>query len=293
MTSHLYLNDSLRKAVLEYLGCPLEAPTLRYLNRLIYAYTRKVPWESVSRIVKRHTTSSTSDCPRWPEEFWLNSIQEGFGGTCFESSLAFYALLISSGYTGYLTVNNMGTSHACHAAIVVWIRGRKYLVDVTIPVHSAVQFSPEKITRQRTSFHDYMIRPVRENVYEIERSHHPQRNVFTLIDIPISLPDFQVKVLKDYTESGFFLKSVVMSKVIDDKVWRFFSDREPSKLENFNRGGKRELLLQTETLPDLLAARFQMPADKIFAALTWINSPPSNRYSQQVMRPFSRARIVS
>ena len=95
---HLYLNDTLVKDILEYLRSPLATPTLRYLNRLIQAYTRRVPWESVFRIVKRRTTGSTSECPRWPEEFWQDAIKFGAGGTCFESSLAFYSLLITIGY---------------------------------------------------------------------------------------------------------------------------------------------------------------------------------------------------
>src|SRR5574339_1293110 len=137
------MNDVLAKDILNYLDCPPCAPTLRYLNRLIYSYIRKVPWESVSRIVKRHTTQHSKDCPRLPEEFWREAIQYGFGGTCFESSLAFYSLLMALGYEGYLTINDMGTTRACHAAIVVLFDGRKYLVDVTIPVHTAVQIDPQ------------------------------------------------------------------------------------------------------------------------------------------------------
>jgi len=267
------LMKSLVEDVLEYLGLPLEAPTLRYLNRLITAYTHKVPWESISRIVKRNRTLKTEDCPRWPEEFWLDAMRFGTGGTCFESSLAFYSLLTSLGYQGYLTVNDMGESQACHAAIVLIINGRKYLVDITIPVHRAVHIDPLKVTRRCTYFHDYTIRPVTENKYHVERSHHSHRYAFTLIDIPVSLADYRAIVEKDYTTRGFFLKSVVMVKVIDDKVWRFFSDNKPYRLESFNRAGKTEMLLSPNRLTATLAERFQMPEDKISAALHWIQSP--------------------
>lgn len=283
--SYQLLRNSLMKEALDYLDSPIKAPSLRYLNRLIQAYIRKVPWESISRIVKRHITPQTRDCPRWPEEFWQDAIRYGLGGTCFESSLAFYSLLVGLGYEGYLTVNDMGTARACHAAIVVLLNKQKYLVDVTIPVHYVVRINPNKTVRRQTSFQDFIIRPIDDNRYEVERTHHPKRNAFTLIDVPVSLAEYQGIVENDYTESGFFLKSVVMVKVIGGKTWRFFSDHKPYKLESFNRAGKRETFVKPEMLSYLLAGLFQMPEDKISAALTWIQSPPVETCNQNIILP--------
>lgn len=267
------LDDSLISDIMGYLECSIEKPTLRYLNRLIPAYVHRVPWESVSRIIKRHTTPETKDCPRWPEEFWNAAIQYGYGGTCFESSLAFFTLLKFLGYEGYLTVNDMGTTRACHAAIVILIKGHKYLVDITIPVHSAVLINPRKITRRWTQLANYTIRPVQENRYDVERSHHPHQNAFTLIDIPVSLLDYQAIVQKDYTESGHFLKSVVMVKVIREKTWRFIGDHKPYRLENFSREGKSEIFMEPENFSSKLAELFQMPEDQILEAFSFIQAP--------------------
>jgi hypothetical protein len=264
------MKDMLANAILNYLECPPHAPSLRYLNRLINSCIRKVPWESVSRIVKRHTTLNTRECPRLPEEFWWNAIQYGFGGTCFESSLAFYTLLMQLGYDGYLVVNDMGMSHACHAAIVILQNGEKYLVDITIPVDAAIHFDPQRVTRRRTAFQDYTIRPVRENAYEVERSPHPSRNAFTLIDIPVGLPEYYTIVENDYTDTGYFLKSVVMVKVIENKTYRFFSDHKPYRLESFSRAGKDETFLPSGRVAQSLARIFQMPQGKIADALSSI-----------------------
>ncbi len=276
--SNQNLSEALVKDILEYLGCPPKAPTLRYLNLLIHAYICIVPWESVSRIVKRYMTPETKDCPRLPEEFWGEAMKHGFGGTCYESSLAFYSLLIALGYEGYLTVNDMGDSPGCHAAIVLLLDGQKYLVDITIPVHAAIRIDPQKTVRRNTAFHNYTIRPVQENKYQVERSHHPRRYAFTLIDVPVSLQDYQSVLENDYTEMGFFLKSVVMVKVIDGKTWRFFSDHRPYKLESFNRVGKEETFQEPETMPGTLAGLFQMPEDSISAALSWIQDPPMRQW---------------
>ena len=270
----LIISNSLKTEILSYLGCNPKAPTLRYLNRLIHAYIRKVPWESVSRIIKRHTTPETRDCPRLPEEFWSNAMLYGFGGTCFESSQAFYSLLMALGYEGYLTVNDMSESRGCHAAIIILLHDQKFLVDITIPVHVAVHIAPQKIVRRRTILFDYKIRPIAENKYEVERSYRPSKNLFTLIDIPISLSDYLAIVEDDYTEAnGRFLKSVVMVKVVNEQGQRFFSDQKPYKLESFDRAGRTEKLIEADVLPYTLAELFQIPEGSIQTALDWIAEP--------------------
>ena len=268
------LSDSLVKEILNYLGCPPKAPTLRYLNQLIHAYIRRVPWESVSRIVKRHATLATKDCPRLPEEFWTEAMQYGFGGTCFESSLAFYSLLTALGYEGYLTGNDMGESRGCHAAIVIIVGGQKYLVDNTIPVHTAVRINPRKVTRRWTPVYNYALHPVWKNVYEVKRSHNSKRISFMLIDVPVSLPDYHIIVQNDYLETGNFNKNVVMNKVINNKTTLFFSDHQPYKLERHNKRGRWETPLRSEILPRALAKTFNMPEGSISAALSWISSLP-------------------
>lgn len=269
------ISNSLATDILDYLGLPIKAPTLRYLNRLIHAYIRKVPWESVSRIIKRHITLETKNCPRLPEEFWSEAMRYGFGGTCFESSLAFYSLLAALGYEGYLTVNDMGDSIGCHAAIVLLLDGQKYLVDITIPVHAAVRIGPHKTVRRRTALFDYTLRPASENDYEVLRSHRPSKTLFTLIDVPVSLPDYLAIVEDDYTEAtGRFLKNVVMVKVVDDRAQRFFSDQKPYRLECFDRAGRMEKIIEPEILPRFLAELFQMPEDSISTALSWIQGQP-------------------
>jgi len=275
------MEEALIRDILNELDCPPNPPTLRFLNRIIHAYIRRVPWESVSRIGKRLATSASQDCPRLPEEFWGDVLQYGLGGTCYESSLAFYSLLMSLGYTGYLTVNDMGETRGCHAAIIILLGGHKYLVDISIPVHAAVRIDPHKTTRRRTLFHDYTMRPVRECAYEVMRSHHPNRNAFTLMDIPVTLTDYRAILERDYTETGLFLTSVVIVKVIGEKTWRFFSDRKPYRLESFNRDGKSETLLPAENVPHILAGLFQMPADNISTALSWVEKLERTKDTQQ------------
>ena len=290
----LIISKSLKIDILLYLGCPSKDPTLRYLNQLIHAYIRRVPWESVSRIIKRHRTPETKNCPRLPEEFWGDAMRYGFGGTCFESSLAFYSLLTRLGYEGYLTVNDMGESHGCHAAIVIVIKGQKYLVDNTIPVHAAMRMDAHRTVRRRTALFDYILRPVSDNKYEVQRSRRPSKNLFTLIDIPVRLQDFLSVVEDDYTESnGRFLKSVVMVKVVDEKAQRFFSDQKPYRLESFFRKGALEKFVDPAALPSELAQVFQLPENSISAAFACLENLQAKRCNPTLALPMPLEKSMS
>lgn len=124
--SIIKLNEQLTSGILTFLNVKAAAPTLFVLEKLLAAYYCTVPWESVFRIVRRAETAVPS--PRWPNQFWQEAMTCGSGGTCFESNYAFFALLQTLGYEGYLTINNMGSSIGCHTAIVVVLDGQKWLV---------------------------------------------------------------------------------------------------------------------------------------------------------------------
>jgi hypothetical protein len=109
--------------------------------------------------------------------------------------------------------------------------------------------------------------------YEVERSHRLSKNLFPLIDDPVTLSYDQATLEDDYSETkGRFLNSVVMGKVIDGGVQRFFSDQKPYKLECFNRSDKKGTLVDPRVLPQMLAELFHMPQDKIIAALTTVSA---------------------
>lgn len=270
MFDYPVLPANLRDQVLRYLGLPPTKPGTQALNGLIGAYVQKVPWESASRIAKRSRTLPLGERPRWPEEFWAAAIDQGVGGTCFESNYAFMALLRSLGYEGYLTINNMGESIGCHTAIVLFLKGEKRLVDVGIPLHKSLPLRTDQTLRIPSYFHTYIVRPKREQQYEIERTNHPKRNIFTLIDQPVSDLCYRTATTQDYGEHGLFLDRIIITKIIEGKAWRFNSSERPLQLEAFDRRSKTEILLPESLLARRLASYFGIDRTIIQDALNAI-----------------------
>lgn len=288
--THLELTTNQVDKILTYLESKPGKPTIWHLNQLMAAYINRVPWESFTRITKHRTTADQGKCPRWPAEFWEEAIHTGSGGTCFETNYAFFSLLYALGYTGYMTINDMGDTRACHAAIVIYLHGRKYLVDVSIPFQKALPIDPARKSRRDTSLQSVTITPLAERTYQVTRSPHPRPYVFTLIDVPVRLPDYEEAVIRDYGEGGFFLDRAVIVKKVNNRVWRFNGAEQPYKLEAFGKVGKLVIELTPEELIQTLSQHFILQRSIIQAALQHTNpdlAQPASRGNQTVSAALS------
>ncbi|MCU0480517.1 MAG: arylamine N-acetyltransferase [Anaerolineae bacterium] len=219
------------KRILRFLGVDQHPPSLNAIDELLTAYTRKISWESISRI---HRKSTTPDHPYLlPEAFWQSVMTNGTGGTCYESNYTFFTLLKALGYEGYLTINNMGEQVGCHSAITLMIDESWYLVDVGMPFHVAVPINPTQKTERCGQFHVYCVTPNGDNTYIVERTNHPKPYCYTLINKPVSEADYQQILINDYGDGGLFLDRGIIVKVIDDRIWRFDSSARPYQIEIF------------------------------------------------------------
>ncbi len=242
------LDDTLVRRVLAALAVEAAPPSLAALDALVSAYVRRVPWESASRIARLAQMPRLSDCPRWPVTFWESALANGTGGTCFESNYAFFALLRALGYDGYLTINNMGDTTACHTAIVVRLGAERWLVDVGLPLHVPLRLDPiESASERDGGFHTYRLLPQGGGRYRIERDRHPQPYCFTLVDRPVPETIYRAATTADYGPDGLFLDRVIVVRVVGGCVWRFNSgDGPPYHLESFPAAGKTYHFLGTD-----------------------------------------------
>ncbi len=262
------LPPAFASSVLDYLGVERSASDLSFLDRLVAAYVRTVPWESASRIVRRARISSTADCPHWPEEFWRSAMQHGTGGTCFESNYAFFSLLSALGYDGYLTINDMGQTIGCHTAIIVRLDAQRWLVDVGLPLYIPLPLDHEMTTQRTCSLMRYTVHPSGGDRYEIERAPHPKPICFTLVDKPVDDASYRAATTADYhRETGLFLHEVIVNKVVGEQIWRF-TNRE-GKLEHFSDGLRGDDSIEGDAA-DAIARQFGITAAIVREAMTTV-----------------------
>src|SRR5829696_4199464 len=124
--------------ILHHLKLKRSPPTLQYLQELMTAYCSHVPWESVSKIVKKDLGEETIGYLRLENEFWTSALRYGTGGTCYESNWAFFCFLQNLGFDGYLTRNKIIDKSSVHSAIVIIISDKKYIVDIGYPTYAPI-----------------------------------------------------------------------------------------------------------------------------------------------------------
>lgn len=268
MTDTPPLSQETTNRVLRHLDLPRDLPADRAtLQTLLDRYTRVVPWESASRVLRRSRHEKLADCAALGETFWRNALRYGAGGTCFESNYAFYSLLRKLGYDGYLTINDMRDATACHTAIIIQLDGQKLLVDVGLPVYAPLPIHADSATDAESAFFRYTIEPLADDRCTIWREPHPDRYTFTLVDKPVADALYRQAAINDYIPgSGYFLDKVVINKVIDDKLWRFNSKDPPARMECFVNGEAQAHPLNGDVAGQL-SQRFGMDRDMLASAL--------------------------
>lgn len=260
------LSSELKTAVLTHLHLAPAVPDHAFLDALLNAYVRTVPWETVFRIVKRGKTAVSDDCPRWPAEFWRDTMERGGGGTCFESNYAFFSLLLALGFDGYLTINNMGESQGCHTAIILFLDGQKWLVDVGIPLYAPIAINPDDVVEKVTAFMRYTVVPEENGRYEISQYPHPKPYVFTLIDQPVTDAAYRAATTADYGADGLFLDKIIVNKIVDERMWRFNSTIIPTCFESFADGVRFEEMIEGD-VETAVSQQFGMDKTAVKTAL--------------------------
>lgn len=266
------LPEVLTRRVLRHFGLPKDRPpSLNTLRLLLQRYTRTVPWESASRIVRRAQYADAADCALLGESFWESHFEQGSGGTCYESNYAFFALLRRLGFEGYLTINDMGSAIGCHSAIVLLLDGRKRLVDVGFPLHAILPLTNGRESTVDSPFMCYTTEPLTESRYDIWRSVPRDERVFQLNDAAVGEADYRATTLHDYRrDGGQFLNEVVIHKVVDERLWRFNSDERPLRLQQFVAGERQDHHLGDDPAGEV-ARKFGMAREVVAGALAILN----------------------
>ena len=264
------------KNILQHLRIKEDSPTLEYVQELITAYCTIVPWESVSKIVKKTICNKPEDCLRLEDEFWTQSFKYGTGGTCYESNWAFYNLLKSCGFDGYLTINKIVGKSSVHSAIVVTINKSKYLVDIGYPLYAAIPIVENEIKYSKYQLMEYRSTYIAENEYLIENFPHPKTYLYHLSDNPVSEIDYLNLCITDYCETGLFLDRIIIRKIIDNIPTRFDSQDLPYNIHRLHRGTKTRKILQEENLINNLGNYFKLDVDVIRQAFNGLNKTTYN-----------------
>ena len=149
---------------MEHFGIPGGDPDLDLLRAVIRGYSN-IPYENLTKIIKKFTTPGPTERLRGPDEVIGGFIDRHTGGTCFSLTYCLGAILRRAGYDCHPVMADMKRSNI-HCALIVLVKGKRYLVDPGYLLGDPVELSGSPVSVE-TSFGRVELRPRAGERYDL------------------------------------------------------------------------------------------------------------------------------
>jgi arylamine N-acetyltransferase len=143
---------------------PAGEPDLELLRALVESFS-VIPYENLTKIIKKFTSQGLKERLRGPEEVLKGHIERHTGGTCFSLTYCLGAVLRGAGYSCHPVMADMKRPNI-HCALVVHIGEKRYLVDPGYLLGEPVELSDMTVTVP-TSFGTVELRPRAGERYDL------------------------------------------------------------------------------------------------------------------------------
>lgn len=173
-----------REIFLGHFNLPAGDPELDMLRRIVTCYSN-LPYENLTKIIKKFTARSSDERLRGPIEVVKGYVEHRTGGTCFSLTYCLGSILASAGYRCHPVMADMKRPNI-HCALVVELTGRRLLVDPGYLVGEPVELGAEPV-RMATTFGVVEIRPRHGERYDLFTVDGEDRKWrYTVKTVPVS-----------------------------------------------------------------------------------------------------------
>ena len=111
-----------------HFGLQPQGASRQSLGEIVSAFSR-LPYENITKIIKRAEFGTPEKARRYPEEVVRDHISWGAGGTCFSLTAALLHLVRSLGFQAEYILADRRYGQDTHCALLVWLDGVPHLLD--------------------------------------------------------------------------------------------------------------------------------------------------------------------
>jgi hypothetical protein len=148
---------------LEHFGLHARSPPPPSSNRRLLedaaAAFSTLPYENLTKVLKRARSGSAEGARRAPLEVVSDHIAHGTGGTCFSLTAAFLHIARALGWRAEPILADRHYGADTHCALLVWVDGAPHLLDPGFLIHRPVPLDGLAETRISTGFNDVILAP--------------------------------------------------------------------------------------------------------------------------------------
>ena len=204
--------------ILEDLDLSRADPGPGYLERLFVRFNERVPFETVSKILRNASVEDPAARPRTPDVFWSDRLTSGTGGTCFARVSAFGALLDDLGFRSRRVLGRVGKDFD-HAALFVDLPSGSWICDVGFPLPALI---PARRGRVETGMGALAVEETARGFrVDFEDGVPSGPRGIEVFREPVSDDTFQRHWEATFGPSSNFLADVLVSRLFDNRRMTF------------------------------------------------------------------------
>jgi arylamine N-acetyltransferase len=145
-------------SLMKHYGLLPDGPPRQTLSRVVAAFAR-LPYENVTKIIKRAECGSAEKARRYPEEVIRDHMDWGAGGTCFSLTSALLYLVRSLGWKAEYILADRRYGQDTHCALLVWIDDVPHLLDPGFLIIDPIPLPAGGDSEFRTAFNSLILTP--------------------------------------------------------------------------------------------------------------------------------------
>lgn len=164
-----------KEIFLDHFKLPSGDPDVDMLRRIVECYSN-LPYENLTKIIKKFTAPSPEERLRGPVEVMAGYVNARTGGTCFSLTYCLGSILASAGYRSHPVMADMKRPNI-HCALVVELGGRRLLVDPGYLLGEPVELGAAPVS-VATTFGTVEIKPRGRESYDlftVDGAREPER----------------------------------------------------------------------------------------------------------------------
>jgi arylamine N-acetyltransferase len=254
--------------ILEALDLSRAEPGIGFLQALFSRFNARVPFETVSKILRHAEVADPHEKARRPDVFWREHVDLGTGGTCFARVAAFDALLCGLGFETRKVLGRVERDFD-HAALLVEGGTGTAICDVGFPLPAIV---PARSARVETALVELVACPTERGFrIDLEDGVPEGPRQLEIFDAPVSETEFEARWQATFHPESRFLTRTLLRR------------QEESRVVSYSRGeihvDDRHSRLTVAIAPPRaarLSGIFQIDAGVLQSAGDLVGEPPSS-----------------
>lgn len=248
---------------LEHFGIPPDGSPRQMLGSVVTAFAG-LPYENITKIIKRAESGSAEKARRYPEEVIRDHIDWGSGGTCFSLTSALAHLIRSLGWRAEYILADRRYGQNTHCALLVWLDDVPHILDPGFLIIKPIPVSDVGEREFTTAFNSLILAP-EENQSRVALStvHKGARTYrLTYKTSPVDESEF----LKAWDESFSWemMRYPLLTRTTASK--QLYLNGSRFQISNADSVERREIL--TDELPAKIAAEFHIHPSLVARAIS-------------------------